>query len=70
MQQLDQRYHLGIYTDEHQALANLAKKSGVFYKPSGAGGGDLGFILTNNELKFKEFIVKLQDTNYNTLDLR
>ena len=69
MQQLDQKYHLGIYTDEHQALANLAKKSGVFYKPSGAGGGDLGFILTNNKLKFREFIVKLQDKNYNTLDL-
>ena len=30
MQQLDQKYHLGIYTDEHQALANLAKKSGIF----------------------------------------
>ena len=70
MQQLDQKYHLEIYTDEHQALANLAKKSGVFYKPSGAGGGDLGFILTNNELKFKEFIVKLKDKNFNTLDLR
>ena len=31
MQQLDQKYRLGIYTDEHQVLANLAKKSGIFY---------------------------------------
>ena len=70
MQQLDQKYRLGIYTEEHKVLANLAKKSGIFYKPAGAGGGDLGFILSNNELKFKEFIVKLQDKNFNTLDLR
>jgi len=70
MQQLDQKYHLGIYTDEHQDFSNLAKKSGIFYKPAGAGGGDLGFILSNNEVKFKEFLVKLQDKNCITLDLR
>jgi len=69
MQQLDEKYHLGIYTDEHQTLANLTSKSGLVYKPCGAGGGDLGFILTNNEMKLQQLIVKLKDNNFQTLDL-
>tara|TARA_Y100000590_G_scaffold80095_1_gene88927 strand:+ start:964 stop:1953 length:990 start_codon:yes stop_codon:yes gene_type:complete len=69
MQQLDEKHHIGIYTEEHQALANLTSKSGLLYKPSGAGGGDLGFILTNNNMKLKRFIVKLKDNNFQTLDL-
>jgi phosphomevalonate kinase len=31
-----------ILSDEHRALRRLAVESGVHYKPSGAGGGDLG----------------------------
>ena len=46
MQELNKKYHLDIYTDEHKDLENLASQSGLFYKPSGAGGGDLGFILS------------------------
>jgi len=69
MQQLDEKYHLGIYTKEHQALANLTSQSGLLYKPSGAGGGDLGLILTNNEMKLKQIIAKLKDNNFQTLDL-
>ena len=69
MQQLDQRYQLGIYTKEHQSLSNLSSKLGLFYKPSGAGGGDLGFIMSNNEMKLKQLIVKLKDKNFQTLDL-
>ena len=69
MQQLDEKYHIGIYTKEHQALANITTKSGLLYKPSGAGGGDLGFILTDNEMKLKQLIAELKDNNFQTLDL-
>jgi len=70
IKQLNEKFALGIYTDEHQKLINLANESEMFYKPSGAGGGDLGFILSNNEKELKEFIVKLRDSNFQTIDLR
>ena len=70
MQQLDEMYHLGIYTNEHRILANLANESEIFYKPSGAGGGDLGFLLTKNIEKLKIFNEKLSDSNFKLIDLR
>ena len=69
MQQLDEKYHLGIYTEEHKALANITTKLGLIYKPSGAGGGDLGLILTDNEMKLEQLIAKLKDNDFQTLDL-
>ena len=70
VEQLNEKFDLRIYTTEHQKLVNLANKSKMFYKPSGAGGGDLGFILSNNEKELKNFIVKLRDSNFQIIDLR
>ena len=70
IKQLDEMYHLGIYTDEHSILDNLANDSEIFYKPSGAGGGDLGFLLTKNTDKLKRFNQKLTDSNFKLIDLR
>ncbi len=70
MQELNEKYDLGIYTDEHQDLANLASESGIFYKPSGAGGGDLGFILCDSEIKLKKLIKKIRSKNIETIDIR
>ncbi|SVB31883.1 uncharacterized protein METZ01_LOCUS184737 [marine metagenome] len=67
---LNEKFDLGIYTGEHQKLINLANESEMFYKPSGAGGGDLGFILSNTEKELREFIDKLRDSNFQTIDLR
>ena len=69
MRRLNERYSLGIYTDEHQTLLDLANKFEIFYKPSGAGGGDLGFILTDNQSKFKKFNNLLIENNFQTIDL-
>ena len=69
MQQLDEEYHLGIYTEEHKALSNITTKLGLLYKPSGAGGGDLGLILTDNEMKLEQLIAELKDNDFQTLDL-
>jgi phosphomevalonate kinase len=46
LRELDAAGGIGIWTAEHQALAALAGSLGAVYKPSGAGGGDLGFALT------------------------
>jgi len=70
MQELNKKYHLGIYTDEHKDLENLASQSGLFYKPSGAGGGDLGFILSDSEIKVKKLLMKIKKKNLEVIDLR
>jgi len=70
MQELNEKYDLGIYTDEHQHLGSLASESGLFYKPSGSGGGDLGFILSDSEIKLKKLLKKIRSKNIGTIDLR
>lgn len=46
---------LPIYSPEHQRLAQLAVLSGVTYKPSGAGGGDLGLALGDDPDRLEHF---------------
>ncbi len=48
LQRLDEAGNIGILTAEHRALAGLTDASGAVYKTSGAGGGDLGFALTQD----------------------
>jgi len=39
---------LDILSDEHRRLRRLARTAGVRYKPSGAGGGDMGIAFTDD----------------------
>jgi len=68
--QLNQKFNLGIFTDEHKRLIDLARSANIFYKPSGAGGGDLGLVITDSEKKLTQFLTKLSDNKYQTIDLR
>jgi phosphomevalonate kinase len=68
--QLNEKFNLGIFTDEHKRLIDLARSANIFYKPSGAGGGDLGLVMTDSEKKLTQFLTKLSDNNYQTIDLR
>ncbi len=42
MDELGQRSNAPIISAEHAKIAKIAKQNGAFYKPSGAGGGDMG----------------------------
>ena len=55
MKQLDNDFEIGIYTEEHKNISELAESLGLFYKPSGAGGGDLGFVISDDLLKMRQF---------------
>ena len=37
------------------SISELAESLGLFYKPSGAGGGDLGFVISDDLLKMRQF---------------
>lgn len=41
MERLGDAADAPIYTDDHRRLAQIAKRFGVAFKPSGAGGGDI-----------------------------
>ena len=68
--QLNENFNLGIFTDEHKRLIDLARSADIFYKPSGAGGGDLGLVITNSEKKLTHFLSVLSDSNFPVIDLR
>jgi phosphomevalonate kinase len=40
--EFDRAAALGIFGAPHRQLTRLARHAGVLYKPSGAGGGDMG----------------------------
>ena len=70
IKQLDHDFDLGIYTQEHNKILDLAESVDLFYKPSGAGGGDLGVIISDDALKMKKFGNELSNMNYYIVDLR
>jgi len=54
--ELDQRASLGIWSERHCALRDLAARYGVGYKPSGAGGGDFGIAYATDESAVNDFV--------------
>ena len=40
---------LGIWGPQHRAMRSLANRDAVLYKPSGAGGGDVGLAISTDE---------------------
>ena len=69
IKQLNKKFNLGIFTNEHKGFIDLARRLDIFYKPSGAGGGDLGLVITNNENKLTQFLKNVSDKKYQTIDL-
>ena len=69
IKQLNEKFNLGIFTNEHKGFIDLARRLDIFYKRSGAGGGDLGLVITNNENKLAQFLKNVSDKNYQTIDL-
>jgi len=48
MDRLGRECNMPIVSDVHRQLRRLARESGARYKPSGAGGGDIGLLLTDD----------------------
>jgi len=70
MKQLDDDFGIGIYTEEHKTISKLAESLGLFYKPSGAGGGDLGFVMTDDLLKMKQFESIINKIDHPIIELK
>ena len=61
-------FNLGIFNN-HLELIKLAKDEGVFYKPSGSGGGDIGIIICDDKLKLDRFCNKLNAKGVTFFDI-
>ncbi len=48
IKKLDKIGDIGIYTQVHADIQNTASTHNVFYKPSGAGGGDIGLAFSSS----------------------
>ncbi len=48
LRRLDEAAGIGIYSPPHERLRAMAAELGGVYKPSGAGGGDFGILLTDS----------------------
>lgn len=48
LRRLDRDAAIGIYSASHHRLAELARRHGAVYKPSGAGGGDFGLAFAGS----------------------
>jgi len=56
--EMDNKFSIGVF-DHHHDLINLAKDHGVFYKPSGSGGGDLGLLISPDKIRLDNICKEL-----------
>ena len=70
MERLGQAAGIPILSDEHLELRRLAEDVGVSYKPSGAGGGDVGIGFTDDPELAKAFAAKAADAGFPPLNLK
>lgn len=66
---LGQLCGLPIVSSAHAELADLAAQDGVAYKPSGAGGGDVGLLFATSDDLLQKSARRVQNGGYRWLDL-
>ena len=69
VERFDQSASLGIYSEEHQLANQIARQHDVLYKPSGAGGGDMGLALSEDPDALTRFAQAAQQHNLISIDL-
>lgn len=66
---LDGAAELGIFSDAHRKLGQLAIDAGVVYKPCGAGGGDIGAAFASTTRAIEEFSARAAASGFLPLAL-
>ena len=60
---LDQAASIGVFGAAHRAAVRLAAKSGVVYKPCGAGGGDIGVAASDSVERLDAFLADIAEAD-------
>ena len=66
---VDNSSGLGIWGPQHRALRSEANREGVLYKPSGAGGGDIGIAISTDQEALKRMAQSARNMGFLPLDL-
>ena len=66
----DRQYGVGIYEGGHAALLAAADRSGLAYKPCGAGGGDVGAVLGTDRSGVDAFVAAAADAGFRHVDAK
>jgi mevalonate kinase len=61
---LDRKLNIGIF-ENHDEMIKLAENAGVFYKPTGSGGGELGHVISNDRMRIEEVCPRLNSRGFN-----
>jgi phosphomevalonate kinase len=69
LEALGREIEMPILSEEHRRLHRLAAESGVRYKPSGAGGGDLGIAFAVDPAALQETAARAEAEGFAVLDL-
>ena len=62
LRELDAAAGIGIWSACHEKLNSVARKAGVSYKPSGAGGGDFGLAFSRDAARLEAFLSQVDAT--------
>jgi phosphomevalonate kinase len=60
----------GIISPDHAAIAKIVRTAGGVYKPSGAGGGDLGVAFCPSRQIAKNVSSAIENSKYDIIDLQ
>ncbi|MFZ0390199.1 MAG: hypothetical protein WAN36_07040 [Calditrichia bacterium] len=58
-----------IFSESHQEIAELVQSAGGVYKPSGAGGGDIGIAVTDSTETARAIVGKVLHSKYKIINL-
>jgi phosphomevalonate kinase len=64
LNRLGEKAGIDIFSQEHRHLAMLARENQLFYKPSGAGGGDFGLALGLDDAALETFCQQCEASGY------
>jgi phosphomevalonate kinase len=69
LQEFSDDHGLNVFGAGHRELAATAQDAGLVYKPCGAGGGDIGILLTDDPARADAFVAESLPENFEVLDL-
>ena len=58
LENLSRLAQVELITDEHRRLQSLLKKEHVVVKPTGAGGGDLAWLIPSDEKQIGQVLMR------------
>ncbi len=69
MEQLGEKIEAPVISHEHQIIAEISQSAGAAYKPSGAGGGDLGIAFSDDPAVIEGLRLEVEAAGFDVLDL-